>query len=428
MINTTFTLPCGLVLPNRICKSAITESLAGADFLPNQDHKQLYGEWGQSGAGLLITGNVMIDNNHLERPGNIVFCDSLKDQFVDSWRKIVDEGSKNGARMFMQISHPGRQCPTYIQPRPVAPSSCRLDFLGNYGVPRSLSEDEILNYIERFAEVALLAQKAGFAGVQLHGAHGYLISSFLSSLTNLRQDRWGGSLENRNRFLLMIVRAIRERVGAQFGLSVKLNVRDFKKGGISIEESTALMTQLGVEGVDFIELSGGNFEQPMLLGKYYEETADVPAPAETEYFAKDAEQIRNTVKISLMLTGGIRNFSSARRLLEGNVCDLLGFARPFCLEPKFPQRMLKETEGGLDQYDGLLFSGINNSRTGTGKPSAKQVLNVTANLAWYYRQVVRLAAGRSPDKELSIIRAFLCYLADEHWKALRNKLVKIFRG
>lgn len=428
MINSSYTLPCGLVLSNRICKSAMTESLAGADFLPNEQHQELYRRWGESGAGLMITGNVMIDEYHLERPGNVVLCDARKDLFVQRWREVVNAGTRSGARMFMQISHPGRQCPTYIQTTPVAPSSCRLDFLGSYGVPRALNETEIFQYIERFAEVAFLAKEAGFHGVQLHGAHGYLISSFLSPLTNQRSDDWGGSAENRARFLLMIVRKIRQRVGSEFALSVKLNVRDFKKGGITLEESSSLMAQLGGEGVDLIELSGGNFEQPMLLGKYYEETADGPVSAETEYFAKDAELIRSQVKTPLMLTGGIRSFSSARELLKRNVCDLLGFARPFCLDPAFPLRLLSEPEGHLQQYDGLMFANVKNIRTGTGKPSTQQVLNVTANLAWYYQQVTRLAHGLSPKLDISVRRAFLSYLFDEHKKALRNRIRRQFKG
>ena len=207
-------LPCGAVLRNRLCKAAMTEGVADSLLRATPRHETLYRAWSAGGAGLLLTGNVQIDRHDLERPGNVAI--DISDPRTTSpeargrlaaWARA---GTTAGNHLWMQISHAGRQSPWYLTRRPRAPSAVQLQLLGNYAKPVPLTEEEIVELIGRFAAAAVVARETGFTGVQVHGAHGYLISSFLSPVTNRRTDAWGGTLENRARFLLETVRSVRQ--------------------------------------------------------------------------------------------------------------------------------------------------------------------------------------------------------------------------
>jgi 2,4-dienoyl-CoA reductase-like NADH-dependent reductase (Old Yellow Enzyme family) len=210
-------LPCGAVLPNRLCKAAMTEGLADSLLRATPRHETLYRQWSEGGAGLLLTGNVQVDRTDLERPGNVAIdvsaAQTVSDEALQRLRAWARAGTVGGNHLWMQLSHAGWQSPRYITSRPLAPSDVQLKLLGNYARPRPLTEAEILDFIQRFARAAVIARETGFTGVQVHGAHGYLLSSFLSPVTNRRTDAWGGSLENRARFLLEVVRAVRKAVG-----------------------------------------------------------------------------------------------------------------------------------------------------------------------------------------------------------------------
>ena len=212
-----FELPCGAVLPNRICKAAMTEGLGDALLRATPLHENLYRQWSEGGAGLLITGNVMIDRHILERPGNVAidvtYPPSVSVQAKSALRRWASAATGAGNHCWMQISHAGRQSPRYVTRQPVAPSDVQLALLGNYAKPRALTEIEIRDFIDRFAKVAVIARETGFSGVQIHGAHGYLISAFLSPVTNRRTDIWGGSLPNRARFLLEGARHVVDQLG-----------------------------------------------------------------------------------------------------------------------------------------------------------------------------------------------------------------------
>ena len=210
-------LPCGAVLPNRLCKAAMTEGLGDSQLRATERHVRLYRAWSEGGAGLHVTGNVMVDRHVIERPGNVAIdpshppsVDAEARARLKAWSAA---GTVGGNGLWMQISHAGRQSPRYATRQPVGPSDVQLDLMGNYARPRALREDEILGLVQRFAQVAVIARETGFTGVQVHGAHGYLLSSFLSPVTNLRTDAWGGSLENRARFLVEVVHAVRKAVG-----------------------------------------------------------------------------------------------------------------------------------------------------------------------------------------------------------------------
>ena len=208
------------------------------------------------------------------------------------------------------------------------------------------SHEEILDLIQKFAHCARIAKDTGFTGVQIHGAHGYLISEFLSPDINLREDEWGGTLEKRAKFLLEIVRAVREAVGVNFPVSLKLNSADFQKGGFSHEDAIQVATWLNEEGLDLLEISGGTYEQPHLVGidmglnperaeKRRESTI-----AREAYFLDYARDIRNVFNGPLMVTGGFRTSKGMNDALNENACDVIGIARPFCIDSDIANKLL----------------------------------------------------------------------------------------
>src|SRR5690349_8052774 len=220
-----FKLPNGTLLPNRLAKAALSECLAGEDFSPGDRIKQLYRRWSTSGAGMTITGNVMIDRRAIGEPGNVVIEDERHLADVVEWADIV---RSHGSVALVQINHPGRQVPRTLSAHPVAPSPIAAPGMGGaFAEPRELTHDEIVDIIARWARTAGIVTRAGFDGVQIHGAHGYLVSQFLSPLANQRTDQWGGSPENRRRFLLELVSAVRAEIGDAV-LAVKLNSADFQ--------------------------------------------------------------------------------------------------------------------------------------------------------------------------------------------------------
>ncbi|MCA8889976.1 MAG: hypothetical protein KDA46_14170, partial [Parvularculaceae bacterium] len=260
------TLPCGVRLKNRLVKAAMTEGLADENNRATGRHGVLYRRWAQGGAGLLITGNIMVDRRFLERPGNVAIDGEPTAEAMRALEHFAQAATDAGAEVMVQLSHPGRQTPSYVAKTPLAPSAVALGLPGGqFGAPRALSHDEIIDVIARFANAASVVKAAGFSGVQVHGAHGYLISEFLNPLANRRTDEWGGPLENRARLLLRTVAAVRAKVGSGFPVSVKLNSSDFQKGGFSFDECLQVIDWLNEEGIDFLEISGGSYEQPKMM-------------------------------------------------------------------------------------------------------------------------------------------------------------------
>lgn len=269
--NDPLQLPCGLTLPNRIMKAAMSEALANAGHSPDGRLEQLYRTWGQGGYGLLITGNVMVDRTQLGEPGNVVIEDDRDRDALTRWSKAAHD---SGTPILVQLNHPGRQCnPLALGHVPVAPSAVPLSLPGS-PTPRELTGAEIENIIERFVSAAVVCEEAGFDGIQVHAAHGYLVTQFLSPLSNLRTDEWGGDPARRMRFLLEIVRRIRARVAPGFAVAVKLNSADFQRGGFSEDDSRDVVAALAGEGLDLIEISGGNYESPAMSGSVASSTAN----------------------------------------------------------------------------------------------------------------------------------------------------------
>lgn len=226
----------------------------------------------------------MVDGRQLGEPGNVVIEDERDLDALTRWAKSAHDG---GVPIWVQLNHPGRQSnPLAIGHTPVAPSAVPLNLPGS-ATPRELTSAEIEDIIERFATAAAVCETAGFDGVQIHGAHGYLVTQFLSPLSNLRTDDWGGDPARRMRFLLEIVRRIRSRVSPGFAVGVKLNSADFQRGGFSEEESRDVVAALAGEGIDLLEISGGNYESPAMAG-----SASASTRAREAYFLEYARTVR----------------------------------------------------------------------------------------------------------------------------------------
>ena len=418
-------LRCGATLPNRLAKAAMTEGLADAWLRPTPALERLYRTWSEGGAGLLLTGNLQVDRFDLERPGNVAIDLSEPRTFdVDARARLAAwarAGTAGGNHLWVQVSHAGRQTPRYVTGRPLAPSAVQLDLLGNYARPRALTEPEILDLIRRFAHAAQVAREAGFTGVQVHGAHGYLISSFLSPVTNLRTDAWGGSLENRARFLLETVRAVRRAVGSDFPVALKLNSDDFRKGGFSHEDCLQVVAWLNDEAIDLLEVSGGTYEQPRLIG--FEGRSDDAVPvrrstrAREAYFLEYAAAIRRVARMPLMVTGGFRTRAGMQAALgdEANPgdCDVIGLGRPLCWSPDFPRRLLAGEVDGIADLDDRLRLRQRGWLSPQGSLVAAKALNAFAAQSWYYCQIFRLARGSPADVDRSVLATLREYLAAE---------------
>ena len=423
------TLPCGVTLPNRVAKAAMTEGLADARQRPTDRLNTLYRRWAMGGSGLLITGNVQIDREVLERPGNVVIApDAERDsELLFRLRAWAVAGTSAGNALWMQINHAGRQSPRYVTRQPVGPSAVKLDLMGNYAIPRALTDAEIRDLIGRYARVAAIAKLTGFTGVQIHAAHGYLLSSFLSPVTNRRSDSWGGSLANRARMLLETVRATRAAVGPDFPVSVKLNSDDFRQGGFSHEECLQVVAWLNDEGIDLLEISGGTYEQPRLLGHTgREDTVRAEAPAVREstrrreaYFLEYAAAIRQVARMPLMVTGGFRSKAAMEQALNDGDCDLIGLGRPLCTDPDTVDDLLAGRIDRVPAHEDRLRL----AERGLFSPASPllplKLINVLGGQAWYYQQIFRLADGLPGDPDMGLLRALAAYYHDELRQAWR---------
>ena len=325
LLNQPLTLPSGAVLPNRIAKSAMSEVLGDPETgSPTPLLNRLYERWGRGGAGLLFTGHVIVHPDGRGEPGNVVITD---DRHLGALRAWATAAQANGARLWMQLNHAGRQAPRRLTKQPVAPSPIAVrGYGGAFAKPRVLEDREIHDLVGRFATAAAVAKAAGFAGVQVHAAHGYLVSQFLSPRTNQRDDAWGGDASRRRRFLLAIVEAIRNAVGPEFPIGVKLNSADFQRGGFTIEESMEVARALEAAGVDLLEISGGNYESPAMAGAAKEQRAS--SREREAYFLDYATQIRAVTRLPLMLTGGLRTRAMMDSVLAARDIDVVGMARP----------------------------------------------------------------------------------------------------
>lgn len=326
------TLPCGAMIPNRIAKAAMEENMADDDHAPSAGLLRLYQAWAEGEAGLIITGNVMVDARAMTGPGGVVLED---DCHLDRFRAWSHAARSRGAGVWMQINHPGRQMPAALGQETLAPSAIALDLgkqSSRFRMPREMTEHDIAQVERRFVATARLAERAGFTGVEIHAAHGYLLSQFLSPLSNRRHDRWGGSLENRARLLLDIVRGVRAAVAPGFAVAVKLNSADFQRGGFSPEDARAVVEMLAPLGVDLVELSGGSYEAPAMMGA----GRDEHTLAREAYFLEFAREIAAVAQMPLMVTGGIRRREVAQKVIDSGIA-MAGIGTALAIEPGLPR-------------------------------------------------------------------------------------------
>jgi 2,4-dienoyl-CoA reductase-like NADH-dependent reductase (Old Yellow Enzyme family) len=400
-LNQPLTLPCGVTLKNRIGKSAMSEQLGDLDNRPTPELARLYERWGRGGIGLLITGHVMVDRRALGEPLNVVIDD---DRDLDALGAWASAAKVDGAKAIVQLNHPGRQAQPGLSRHVVAPSAIRLTASGaRFPKPRALTGPEIEELIAAFATSAEVAVRAGFDGAQLHGAHGYLISQFLSPLVNQRDDEWGGDPERRSRFLIEAVRALRAAVGPSKIVSVKLNSADFQRGGFDEDESLRVIETLEQEGLDLLEISGGTFERPAMV----QNRQKASTIAREAYFLEFAKRARAAVEMPLMITGGLRSAKAMSEALRDGI-DVVGIARPLSIEPDLPSALLSDPQ---------TVSKLKPVKTGI------RALDPPAELWWNGIQLTRMAEGKDPNPRLGGRRALVHALARDGINTLRRRRV-----
>lgn len=373
---TPFTLSSGQTLRNRIAKAAMEEGMASSGQIPDHRLIALYRRWGAGGAGLLITGNVMVHAHALTGPGGVVLDANSPLQPFTEWAAA---GKSGGAAMWMQISHPGRQVSANMPGVVWGPSDVAVD-LGKhskrFGRPVAMSRKQIDATIERFVTTAVRAEEAGFDGVEVHAAHGYLLSQFLSPLVNQRIDEWGGSLENRARLLLEMVRRIRLAVAPHFAVAVKLNSADFQRGGFDADDALRVIAMLEPLGVDLVELSGGSYESPAMTGR----PTDTRTAAREAYFLELAAELAKTSPLPLMLTGGITRQDTANDVLANGV-DIVGMGTAIAVTADLPNRW-REGREASEQLKPVTWS--------------DKTLASAASMALVRHQMRRITRGLAP--------------------------------
>ena len=403
------TLPNGQVLPNRIMKSALSEALATKANSPDERLNRLYSRWSQGGYGLLITGNVMVDRTQLGEPGNVVIEDERDLDALARWAKSTQDA---GVPIWAQLNHPGRQSNLLaLGHTPVAPSAVPLNLPGA-ATPRALVAGEIEDIIQRFGNAAAVAEAAGFNGVQVHAAHGYLAAQFLSPLSNRREDEWGGDLDGRMRFLLEVVRRIRSHVSPGFAVGVKLNSADFQRGGFTEDESRDVVAALSGESIDLLEVSGGSYEEPAMAG-----SAAASTRAREAYFLEYAKTVRSVLgDIPLAVTGGFRSRAGMVAAVSSGECDVVGIGRPTITSPEAASMILS------GQVESVVVHQVGaGMRSVLGKVADLKLLDGVIDLAWHNDQIHRLGRGLDPDLNRGALAATVSMIRKNGRTSFRRK-------
>jgi 2,4-dienoyl-CoA reductase-like NADH-dependent reductase (Old Yellow Enzyme family) len=388
-LNTPIAVTADSTVKNRLFKSAMSEQLGDGNNAPTAELIRLYDTWAKGGTGLLVTGNVMIDRTALGEPKNVVLDEQSDEQLFRQWAQA---GTANDTQLWMQLNHPGKQIPNLICDEPVAPSAVPLSggLEKTFNCPRELTAAEIEELVRRFAFAAGRAKDWGFSGVQIHGAHGYLVNQFLSGHHNRRDDEWGGSLENRMRFLREIYKAIRVEVGDDFPVGVKLNSADFQRGGFTEEESMQVIQTLEADGMNMIEVSGGNYENPSMVGANAKEST----LQREAYFLEYAEKAKQLLSIPLVVTGGFRSAKAMNAALASGATDMIGVARPLAVDPEMANKLLADESFSLP---------LRKLSTGIPALDFMAMLDIT----WYEQQLALIGAGKPTKPTLSAWRSVL---------------------
>ena len=377
LLFTPITLPNGTTIKNRFFKSAMSEGMGTRDFQPKKNIATLYKRWAEGGTGLIITGNIMVDPKETAEPGNIVFDKNSNMEILKNW---ANQGQQHGAKVMVQLNHPGKQVPKTIAKETVAPSAVPL---GNglnklFSTPRALTTSEVEELVQKFVTSAKVAKEAGFSGVQIHAAHGYLISQFLSPHDNRRTDKYGGSLENRMRFLKEIYLGMREELGKDFTIGIKINSTDFKEDGLTEEDSLKTIIELANLGLDFVEISGGTYERPAMMGATSKSTNQV-------FFAEYSKKLKQKIEIPVVVTGGIRSINAMNTLLNDNTTDFIGIARPLTIDPNIPNKIKQGT-----------YTIVETTRVSTGVKKLDKIFGSLLGIVYYQVLMQNIAKGKEP--------------------------------
>ena len=377
LLFTPITLPNGTTIKNRFFKSAMSEGMGTRDFQPKKNIATLYKRWAEGGTGLIITGNIMVDPKGTAEPGNIVFDKNSNMEILKDWAK---QGQQHGAKVMVQLNHPGKQVPKTIAKETIAPSTIPL---GNglnklFSTPRALTTSEVEELVQKFVTSAKVAKEAGFSGVQIHAAHGYLISQFLSPHDNRRTDKYGGSLENRMRFLKEIYLGMREELGKDFTIGIKINSTDFKEDGLTEEDSLKTIIELADLGLDFVEISGGTYERPAMMGATSKSTNQV-------FFAEYSKKLKQKIEIPVVVTGGIRSINAMNTLLNDNTTDFIGIARPLTIDPNIPNKIKQGT-----------YTIVETTRVSTGVKKLDKIFGSLLGIVYYQVLMQNIAKGKEP--------------------------------
>jgi 2,4-dienoyl-CoA reductase-like NADH-dependent reductase (Old Yellow Enzyme family) len=350
-----------MTLKNRFVRSATAECLASDDCRVTDDYLRAYARLARGGVGLIITGNYYVHALGRSLP-RIIVVD--RDEIIEDLRKVTKVVHEHDSKIVAQLNHGGRQCdPKVLGNVPLAPSAVRDKF--TRVKPRAMSESEIEEAVTAFGEAARRAKEAGFDGVQIHGAHGYLITQFLSGYTNRRNDKWGGPFENRMRFLVEVYNSMRSAVGPDYPILIKINAEDFVSGGMTHGEGIAVCKKLDELGIDAIEVSGGILEQGLIYVKgdiprdlvmrnrnfvermmlrLVEKSLRETARFEEGYFLPQASEVKKNVKVPVIAVGGIRRRATMEQALKNKQADYISMCRPFIRQPNLVSLMEKGRE------------------------------------------------------------------------------------
>lgn len=401
---TPLKLKNGTILKNRFMKAATSETLGDKYYRPTNKLINLYRAWAKGGTGLIITGNVMVDSSARGEFGNVVVEDEVNLNLLKRW---ANAATSNGAQIFLQLNHPGKQSPRTISKQPVSPSAVPMTGSNAFAfnAPRSLSKIEIQEIIQKFINAAVVAKKAGFSGVEIHAAHGYLLNQFLSPHDNRRVDEYGGSLENRMRIITEIYSGIREKTGKDFSIALKINSSDFSSDGFSEEDSIKVIKKMDELGIDLIEISGGNYENPTMQGI-----------GKGAFFINYAAKVKKSITTPIAVTGGFNTAEGIEKAINNNETDLVGLARPLVMVPDLPNQMAAGT-----------FTQANVHHLTTGSKSFDKKISSLIGLSYYQQQMERIADGKFVNNTNNAWGALGFSIRRQGLTALLHKGVRIMK-
>lgn len=334
-----------MVIKNRFVRSATFERMASEEGKVTEDLLNFYKPLAKGGAGLIITGLTSVHPSGHGYPNQLVI---ETDDFIPGLNRLSDAIHENGedCKTLLQLNHNGRQSVT-LGLEPIAPSAIQEPMLNN--MPREMTVEEIEEIIEAFAEATRRAMEAGFDGVQLHAAHGYLLSEFLSPHTNKRTDAYGGTTENRVKIIEKIYKKAKKMVGKDYPIIIKMNGDDFIEGGIDINESKKIATFFSQLGMAAIEISGCMWEVTLRSKKELgwmpailpESRVDITSKDQEAYNLPSAKEIKKLINIPLILVGGLKSLDVIEKILQEENADFIAMCRPLIREPDLPNRWLR---------------------------------------------------------------------------------------